>query len=603
MKTSKTILLKDSLRCIMMDGRDLSFMKRLSVFARSKLGPTSCVALLMSFSPGVRADGRCGVPPAFSPKTKPGSAAAYQELGNWSERNGQPGCAVDAFHQEVLRNPESASSHISLGSALEAAGRSEDAARELRRAIELEPSSQVAHLDLGVLEHDRGNQAEALVQWEEVVRLDPGSVRALDWIAKTRIEAHQYTAAVDLLSTAPDTEDLAIDRVVAYSQAAFYEQAIAAGERSVEGHADWLRLRMAVATVLAQRNRYQEAISLLQKGLKAHPDEIDLQVLYLRILVLMGDLTKSETYATDFLKQHPDNFDGLYLNGLLNREDGAYPAALAHLQAAEALKPNHFDVHFNLGATLAKLHRIEEARTELERAATLDDSGPEVHFQLAGVLRSLNDAAGAKQQMELYQEKLRSRALRDQTVSLAAQAGQRLEAGDAAGAVEAESEILKILPDDAVHYYDLSLAQDRLEDFAAEQSALEHAVALRPDFAQAYNQLGYLAIRKGDSQAAEVYFHKAIASAPQYAEAESNLGSLLAKEGKDAEAEQYFRSAVAANPRYTEAWINLGASLAARSMFTDAREAVENALRVEPHNADAVQLLALLPPQEKVKVR
>ena len=586
-----------------MDEQDLSLMKRLFVFARSKLGSTTFIALLMSFSPGMRADVRCGAPPALSPKTKPRSAAAYQELGNWYERNGQPGCAAEAYRQEVLLTPESAASHISLGRALEAAGHSDDAAKELRRATELEPSSEVAHLDLGVLEHDRGNQAEALVQWEEVVRLDPGSDKALDWIAKTRIEAHQYTAAVDLLSTAPDTEDLAIDRVVAYSQAAFYEQAIAAGEKSVERHADWLRLRMAVATVLAQRNRYQEAITLLQKGLETDPGEIDLQVLYMRILVLMGDLTKSESYATAFLTQHPHNFDGLYLNGLLDREDGAYPAALAHLQAAEALKPNHFDVHFNLGATLAKLHRFEEAKIELEKAVTIDDSGPEVHFQLVGVLRSLNNETGAKQQMEIYQEKLRSRALRDQTVSLAAQAGQKLKAGDAAGAVEAENEILKILPDDAVHYYDLSLAQDRLEDFAAEQLALQHAVALRPDFALAYDQLGYLAIRNGDSHAAEGYFRKAISSAPQYAEAESNLGSLLAKEGKDAEAEQYFRSAVAANPRYTEAWINLGASLAARSMFTDAREAVENALRVEPSNADAVQLLALLPPQRKVQMR
>jgi tetratricopeptide (TPR) repeat protein len=578
-------------------------MKQLISFAQFRSTSSCCVALMVTLSPVAWADGRCVVPATLKASSRPPSALAFQKLGNWYEHINQPRCAVEAYHQEVLLSPNSAIAHTLLGSSLQALGQDDEALVELHRAIQLDPLSKTPRLALGALEHDRGNKAEALVQWEEVVRLDPGSVRALDWIAKTRIEAHQYAAAADLLSTAPDAEDLAIDRVVANSQAALYEQAIATGEKSIEKHADWLRLRMAVATVLVQRNRYQEAVALLQKSLQTHLNDIDLQILYLRVLVLMGDMAQSKPYASEFLKHHPDNFDGLYLNGLLDRQDGNYEAALLHLRSAEALQPNHFDVHYNLGVTLAKLRLPDEAKDELEKAMVLDDAGPDVHFQLASVLRSLNHAADAKQQMEIYEEKLRSRSLRDQTVSLAAQAAQKLATGDAAGAIEAENEILKILPDDAVHYYDLSLAEDRLEDFSAEQSALERAVALRPDFAQAYNQLGYLAIRGNDSAAAEQYFRKAISSAPQYAEAESNLGSLLAKEGKDAESEQYFRSAVSANPRYTEAWINLAASLAARSMFTEAREAIQNALRVEPHNVDAAHLLALLPATEDAQKR
>ena len=558
----------------------------------------SCIPLLISLtSTAGLAAGHCDAPAALIAKTKPATATAtaYQNLGQWFEGKGQLKCAAEAYHQQVLLAPGSANAHLLLGRALQASGMQGEAALELNHAVDLDPSSKTARLALGALEHDRGDQAEALRQWQEVVHLDPESITALDWIAKTRIEAHQYTAALDLLSSAPDNEDLVIDRVVANSKAAFFEQAIATGMTAIKKHADWLRLRMTVATILVQRNRFQEAIALLETGLQAQPDQVDLETLYLRVLVLMGDISKSKPYAADFLKRHPGNFDGLYLNGLLERHDGSYDAALQHLKAAEEMQPNHFDVHFNLGSALAKLHRNEEAKAELEEAMMLDDSGADVHFQLAGVLRSLNETADAKKQMDIYQEKLRSRALHDQTVSLAAQAAQKLAAGDAAGAVEAENEILKILPEDAVHFYDLSLAEDRLEDFAAEQVALKRAVELRPDFALAYNQLGYLAIRNNNQTAAEDYFRKAIASAPQYAEAESNLGSLLARDGKDAEAEQYFRAAVAANPRYTDAWINLAASLAARSMFTDAREAVQNALRVEPANPDAIQLLALLP--------
>ena len=571
-------------------------MKRLAAFALSKYVLRSGTALLISLSAlqGLAAE-RCEAPPALLAKTRPASAVSFQELGKWFEGSGQLKCAAEAYKREVALAPDSAQAHLSLGRTLQASGMRDEAARELRSSISLDAFSKAAHLALGVLEHDRGNQVEALRQWQQVVRLDPSSVTALDWIAKTRIESHQYTAAVDLLATAPEDEDLRIDSVVANSRAGFFEQAIATGQASIANHADWLRLRMTVATILVQRNRFQEAIALLQTGLQARPDVMELETLYLRVLVLMGDIAKSKPYAAEFLRHHPGSFDGLYLNGLLDRQDGAYENALLHLKAAEALQANHFDVHLNLGWALAKLHRYDEAKAELEKAMVLDDSGADVHFQLAGVLRALDDPAAARQQMEMYQEKLRTRALHDQTVSLAAQAAQELAAGDAAGAVAAENEILKILPGDAVHYYDLSIAEERLKDYVGEQAALQRAVELRPDFALAYNQLGYLAIRNNDAPAAEGYFRKAIASAPQYAEAESNLGSLLAREGKDVDAEQYFREAVEANPRYTDAWINLAASFAARSLFVEAREAANNALRVEPGSPDAAQLLAMLP--------
>ena len=571
-------------------------MTQLTAPRKSNWAAQICLALVVLLCPEALVAAQCTALETRLTRGGISAASAFRQLGNGYQRSGQPECAVEAYRKEVLLSPGSSAAHARLGTALYTAGLGDSAVAELQQAIELDPSSKEPRLLLGVLEHDRGHQTEALAQWQEVVHLDPGSVKALDWIAKTRIESHQYAAAVDLLSTAPDAEDLAVDRVIANSQAGFYEQAIAAGVKSLGVHANWQRLRIALATTLTQRNRYQEAISVIRAGLQTRPADGDLQLLYLRVLVLAGNMTESKPYAASFLKEHPGSFDGLYLSGLLDREDGDYKAALLHLKAAEALEPDHFEVHYNLGATLAKLRQPDDAKSELEKAMALDDSGADVHFQLAGVLRSLNDVPGSKKQMDLYQEKLRNRALRDQTISLAAQASQRLAAGDAPGAIAAENEILKIRPDDAVHYYDLSLAEDQLQDFLAEQSALEHAISLQPDFAQAYNQLGYLAVRRNDTAAAEQCFRKAVASAPQYAEAESNLGSLLAHEGRDAEAEQYFRSATSANPRYTEAWINLAASLAARSKFPEARDAVRHALQLDPSNADAAQLLALLPP-------
>jgi Flp pilus assembly protein TadD len=231
----------------------------------------------------------------------------------------------------------------------------------------------------------------------------------------------------------------------------------------------------------------------------------------------------------------------------------------------------------------------------LQAAAHLPGSAPEVHFQLAAVLRSLGDASMAENQTKLYQQELAERAQHDQLVSLSAQASQKLEAGDAAGAADVERMILEKFPNEAVHWYDLSLALDRLSDFPGETAALEHAVTLRPDFALAWNELGYLKAQASQNGEAEADLRRAVSLAPQFAEAQNNLGSLLVQEGKVDEAEQYFRLALESNPRYVDAWINLAASLAERSRFPGARLAIESALRLQPQNESAIQLLHMLP--------
>lgn len=538
--------------------------------------PTTCIA-----DPALRAA-------AFT-------ANGLGALGNWFAQHGRDECAVQAYASGLQLDPNSAPLHYSLGLALYALGDKAQAKLQLQRSLTLDPASDRAYLTLGVLAHDRGEGAEAVHDWEQAARLNPDSSVALDWIAKARLEAGENTAAIDLLRTAPAVEDLSVDLVIAYSRAARFEEAIKAGQAALAVHPDWLRLRMAVATVLTQRNRYQEAVTLLQPAIATKNGPLDLQVLYLRILVLMNDNAEAATQAAELLRRDPGNFDGLYVSGLLAREDGDYAVALKLLQAAAGQQPKHYDVRLNLGMTLLKLHRIPEARTELEEAAKLPDATPEIHFQLAGVLRASGDAVAADAESKLYQAKLAQRAKHDEMVSLSSQASQKLASGDAAGAVAIERQILEISPDDPIHWYDLGLALDATKDYLGEASALQQAVRLRPEMAPAWNALGYLEAQAGLDAAAEADLRKAIAAAPGFAEAENNLGSLLVRQGKDADAEPHFRSAIDANPRSTEAWINLAVTFADRSRFSEARQAAEGALRVDPGNTEATQLLHMLP--------
>ena len=534
----------------------------------------------------------CAPPPSSQAASH--TTEDYGALGDWFAAQHQPQCAVDAFHRGLQDSPRSAPLHYSLGMVLLSEGQRSAAAAEMQKTVSLDPHFDRAFLVLGIIAHDRGDRDGALQQWQRAAQLNPDSVTALDWIAKTRIEAGQYTEAMDLLAGTQGSEDLTVDYLVAASKASLTEKGISTAEQALAAHPGWNRLRTALATVLVQRNRFEDSLKLLRSAREAEPGSVELQTLTLRVLLLMGDTDAAQPYADGLLAAEPGTFDALYLNGLLKRQSGDFAEALPLLKRAVALQPNHFDARFNLGIVYAKLHHLAEAKQELLRASTLPDATAEVHFQLASALRSSGDASAADAEMKVYQQQLAARVEHDELVSLSAQASQKLQAGDAQGAADIERSILGKSPEQAVHWYDLALALDKLNDLAGEITALQHAVQLRPDLAIAWNQLGYLCARSGDPGQAEAAFRAAIAAAPQYAEAQNNLGSLLAEAGRDGDAEPYFRAALTANPRLFDAWINLAAILATGGRYDEARAAAKRAETLQPGNPEARRLLQML---------
>lgn len=519
----------------------------------------------------------------------------YANLGALFEKRKQFDCAADSFTHAVALNPSSARLQYSLGTSLYAAGRMAESESALMHAIELDPALTNAYLALGVVDHDLGKRKEALLLWQDALRRDPGSVTAMDWIAKARMESGQYTAAAELLRNAPDDEELDLDLIVAESKAGMFDEAIAHGTNNLRLHPDWLRLYTAVATVYVQRNRFEEASNLLKTAITTNRGNAPLEMLYLRVLVLKGDAGEASPLAKEILSKQPDDFDALYLNGLLEREQGDYESATKHLRSAIPLNPTNYDVRYNLGFALAKLKKPDEAKIELTKAISLDPSAPEAHYQMAAVLRLLGDLESAEKELVTYRDLMKEKEKRDEMIALTNEAGQQLDAGDTATAISIYKKVIERDPNDAVSYYRLAMALDRSNALEPERDALLHAIRLKPDFAAALNQMGYVMARSGKNAQAEIYFQEAIRSESQFAEAENNLGSLLSSENREKEAEQHLRAAIAANPRFTDAWINLAATYASISQFDAAREAAANALQMDPTNADAAQLLRRLP--------
>jgi tetratricopeptide (TPR) repeat protein len=507
---------------------------------------------------------QCKPPAKLDPGSeKSPSASAYLNLGTWFAEHRQFDCASKAFRSALELDPSSAKINYFLGLSLYSSHQVEASLGPLQKSVALDAAAMQPRLLLAEVLKQLGRSSEAEDQWRAVLKLDPASTAALDGLCNSLIDKSDPTPAIDMLLAAKQkrglTTDLTLDLARAYGVAQMLDDAGAtlkeALAKSPNGPSS-LRLTHALATVYVRQERFQDAETLMKAYLDRHPAELDAQVFYLRILVLNEDHAKAIPLGRKLLALAPHNFDALYLNGILDRETGAYEAARDHLREAVALQPDDYSARYNYGTALLQLHDAAGAKEQLQKAVALDESQADAHFQLALALRALGEKQEAQEQMKTYQQLSSSDAARAQAATEAELAAQKLAAGDAQQAVNLYRRAVSETPQDPMLNYRLSTALRQAGDADGERAALEQTVKIDPTFALAQNQLGYLDFHSGAYPSAEGHFRQAVESAPAF----------------------------------TGAWMSLAATLASEGRLPEAREAVASALRLDPKNAQALQL-------------
>jgi predicted O-linked N-acetylglucosamine transferase (SPINDLY family) len=109
---------------------------------------------------------------------QPGSAGAYNNLGNIFVRQGKLVEAVQCFHQAVRYNPSFAQAHSNLGNALRELGNLDEAVASLRTALSLSPRFADAHNNLALALRDQGHLESAVASCRQAVAVSPGFVEA-----------------------------------------------------------------------------------------------------------------------------------------------------------------------------------------------------------------------------------------------------------------------------------------------------------------------------------------------------------------------------------------------------------------------------------------
>jgi Flp pilus assembly protein TadD/mono/diheme cytochrome c family protein len=210
--------------------------------------------------------------------------------------------------------------------------------------------------------------------------------------------------------------------------------------------------------------------------------------------------------------------------------------------------PADFTAHFNLGAVLQQVGRIEDAVVHFRRALQVNPQSYLAHANLGAALQELGQIAQAVSHYRLA---------------------------------------LQIKPDYVNARYNLGnllLAQEKTEEAIGH---LREVLRLQPDDAGAHNSLGSALGMQGKLDEAAKHFERALRINPDNADTRVNLGNILSLQGKLAEAAGQYEAAIRLDPQNADAHNELGVALARQGRITQAISHFEQALRINPNHPNA----------------
>jgi tetratricopeptide (TPR) repeat protein len=214
--------------------------------------------------------------------------------------------------------------------------------------------------------------------------------------------------------------------------------------------------------------------------------------------------------------------------------------------------PNEFTAHFNLGAALQSMGRVEEAIRTYRQALRIKPDDAIARNSLGTALQTMGKLEEA---ITEYREVLRVRP--DYANAHYNLGTSLLSLGKPEEAVKHFQEVLRLGPEDADAYNDLGSALAIQGEMVQAAVQFEKALRLNPAHANAHYNLGKLFAIQGNLAQAAAHFEQALRSDPENADAHNDLGEVLAMQGHLVQAVAHFERALRLNPEHTVARENL----------------------------------------------
>jgi predicted Zn-dependent protease len=148
----------------------------------------------------------------------------------------------------------------------------------------------------------------------------------------------------------------------AYQDGRLLDRAVADYRRALERKPSQAKVRLVMADVLALDRHYAPALEAYQEVLHARPGDAEALFGVAHCRYFLGQKDEARKVLDELLAAQPGNVKACYLRGLLAKDAGDFPEALAWLRKTEGLAPHKPDVTAALAQVLGQLGEAEEAR-------------------------------------------------------------------------------------------------------------------------------------------------------------------------------------------------------------------------------------------------
>lgn len=418
----------------------------------------------------------------LSPKITESDVYSMYTIGSVHEENGLYEQALKEYLlvDKIAPNPVVKTSIANVYFAL---GKYEKAQAYATQAILLDSKSTISHFILGNIYYQQKAFNKAVQEIEQVVALEPDNVLAVYLLARS------YVMKGDI--------DLATNN---------YKKVIELYPSNISAY-------LELADLNIDNEQYAEAIILLEKVISLNPEEGGVFLTLASIYEFQGDNQKAKEYYHKGLESLPNHVQGRKKLLLLYFEENNIDAVIEQAINLLRIEPNDAVTHFILGVIYKKKGMFDEALKELKTAIDLEKNMSQGYIQLAYIYlhqKKTEEAVNIlNKSMNLPSSK--------QTMEIPLLLGMiYLQNKQYEKAIEVYRRILWHSPDNQEAWYQMGIANERLEHIDKSAGCFYKCIKINPKHANAYNYIGYMyAEKKIRLDDAVRLIHKALEIEPE----------------------------------------------------------------------------------------
>ena len=434
-------------------------------------------------------------------------------------------------------------------------GSIDEAKKKIQEELERNPSSVEGYNLLGIVYNGEKDYENALEAFQHALKLDPKSTRTRNNLGNV------YVAQGKL--------DLAEKE---------FERILRLEPTNSDGNYN-------LGLVLIAKGLPASAIAHFQR---VRPANVATRFNLTRAYLRAGRTAQGLRTARELSAQGKDDVQLHFTLGVLLASEKQYKAAQRELEMANALKPETFEIVYDLGQTYLRSGEYAKAEAALNRALKLKPDSPETLYLLGQVYSDQTRAVDALDVLA------RAHKLAPENTDIIFLLGRvSMSQNYFEDAIPLLESGLKIAPERAdLHaalgesYFMSGKAEKAIEEFTV-------LIELQPS-ASSYAFLGLAYRHLGRFDEAKKYFQEGLKRDRRNASCLFNMGYIEERQGNYAAAEQMFQDVLRSNPDFSEALLELANQRIASKKFDEAAELLRRYVRVNREPASGYYKLAMV---------